>query len=704
MPLVRKTALALAVALPGLLLGRGESWVPRPPSPPPVATLTNEARYIEWKWRTDVTDPRTGVGQAGPVSVVGEPFAGLDAGNQSQSILFGEIAALDTAADDAWRGISSAADYNRHRAELRRRFLAAIGPLPDRTPLKTRVVETVRRPGYRLEKLVFESRPGVFVPAYRTFPESPDFKAPYPGVAVACGHSKEGKGWDGYLHAAVLSAQHGFAAIVYDPVEQGERASPIARAKGPCVAHNFLGAKAVLLGQSLAAVRIWDGMRAIDCLLESSEVDATKIGFMGNSGGGTMTSLMMCADPRIRAAAPSCFLTNLREVCDHKGPQDAEQNVFGQLAFGLNHAGYVLMSDIPVLMVTKVNDNFSFHGSLDTYSVARGLMRRLGKEARVALYSDPGPHGWTEGGRLASLDWMRAWMCGEESVLPLDVPAYRLNSIGYTDRISDGELPIPERNVVSGDVLTLEGAKDYHTVLAEESDRLSSGRAKLSLDEKRQRAATLAGVRLPSAAKVRVKAVGNGETNGVLWTRLAFQCPNGLVLPAVLLEPMVRSRVRPRLFAGTAGREAFAEEAFAAARSGAPALVADVTGCGEIGKPRYPHYGNKACPEEGMSWMLYLLGESMVGRRATDILVFADELERRYGLAPEGVFADTVTVAAAHAVAAAPEAFAKVSLRDAPTSWTEAMRATDPSGVALTWSVQGALKHYDWVDLIEEDK
>ena len=44
-----------------LALGRGEPWVPQPPEPPPVATLTNAARYVEWKWRTDVTDPSTGI-------------------------------------------------------------------------------------------------------------------------------------------------------------------------------------------------------------------------------------------------------------------------------------------------------------------------------------------------------------------------------------------------------------------------------------------------------------------------------------------------------------------------------------------------------------------------------------------------------------------------------------------------------------------
>ena len=60
---MRKRILILALLVSGLAFGRGESWVPKPPVPPPVGTLTNEARYIEWKWRTDVTAPKTGVTQ-----------------------------------------------------------------------------------------------------------------------------------------------------------------------------------------------------------------------------------------------------------------------------------------------------------------------------------------------------------------------------------------------------------------------------------------------------------------------------------------------------------------------------------------------------------------------------------------------------------------------------------------------------------------
>ena len=59
-----RLALGLCLVVLGLsAFGRGEGWLPKPPAPPPVATLTNEARYVEWKWREDVTDQTTGVTQ-----------------------------------------------------------------------------------------------------------------------------------------------------------------------------------------------------------------------------------------------------------------------------------------------------------------------------------------------------------------------------------------------------------------------------------------------------------------------------------------------------------------------------------------------------------------------------------------------------------------------------------------------------------------
>ena len=64
---MKSSAMALVVVTLCALVafGRGEPWLAKPPAPPPVSTLTNEARYIEWKFREDVTDPSTGLDTKG---------------------------------------------------------------------------------------------------------------------------------------------------------------------------------------------------------------------------------------------------------------------------------------------------------------------------------------------------------------------------------------------------------------------------------------------------------------------------------------------------------------------------------------------------------------------------------------------------------------------------------------------------------------
>jgi len=135
-----------------------------------------------------------------------------------------ELCAADKAADDAWRALKSRAEYDAYRARMRERLVTAIGGLGfERTSLNAKVTEKIQRDGYSIEKVLFESRPGVYVTALAFVPDAMKFKPPHRGIIVPCGHTTEAKGTDFYQRGGVMGARAGFVTLVYDPFAQGER-------------------------------------------------------------------------------------------------------------------------------------------------------------------------------------------------------------------------------------------------------------------------------------------------------------------------------------------------------------------------------------------------------------------------------------------------------------------------------------------------
>ena len=608
---------------------------------------------------------------------------------------------MDVEADLAWTKLKDRKEYDAYRKAMHRKMMAALGEWPARTPLNARTVATLQREGYRIEKVIFESMPGLFVTANLFLPDS-TARRPAPAIVMSCGHSADGKDCDIYLRACVLAVRQGFVALMYDPYEQGERRE--FPGIGSTQHHNIIGVKASLLGWSMPMLRIWDGMRAVDYAASRSEVDGESIGFMGQSGGGTMTALMTAADWRLKATAPSCYLTSLRHLCESMGPQDAEQNIFGQLAFGLNHTGYVLLPDTKVAVTCRFRDMFSIYGTLDLFRTVMTLASTVGTTDHYALNSAPGPHGWTESTETASVDWMRAWLKGERQLLPLDCTKYRPLDIGFNVKAVELGLSPDERGVTpTKRTMDLPGARDIHAILRERLAAAVKKRPAYSAAERGMMAAKLAGVRRPAEMKAKVKEVETVKLDGdgATLTRVAFIYPDGLELPACWLVPEKRDPAKaPLILVGTAGRAAWATEAKAWLAEGGAVLVADIIGCGEIGKPNAVFYGANDCPEEGVSVMLYLMGESMTGRRATDLLVLADWVKGKAGAAPALRAQGTTAVAAAHAHAAAPGAFAKVDVSDAPMSWTSFIETGDTVKYRYTCMVVNGLLHYDWTDLL----
>jgi dienelactone hydrolase len=321
--------------------------------------------------------------------------------------------------------IKAPQDILERQKALRAFFMKSLGDLPARTPLNARVVGSLARSGYRVEKIIFESRPNHHVTANFYVP---DGKPPFPGVLLPCGHSDNGKAYAGYQRMAILLVKNGMAVLCYDPIGQGERyqllddrGKPVIRGTAE---HTMEGIGALLVGRQLASYRIWDGFRALDYLAGRPEVDSGRLGCTGNSGGGTMTAYLMALDDRISVAAPSCYITSLERLFATIGPQDAEQHITGQVAAGMEHADYAtIRAPKPTLLVVGTRDYFDIQGSWDTYREVKLLFGRLGFGERVDLFESDEEHGFTKPRRIATVRWMRRWLLHQDDAVDeLDFP------------------------------------------------------------------------------------------------------------------------------------------------------------------------------------------------------------------------------------------------------------------------------------------
>jgi len=622
-----------------------------------------------------------------------------DAGLSTYKAVLGEVCAADEAADSAFAGLTSKEALAAHQRRLREHWLNAFGGFPERTPLNARVTGTVSRDGYRIEKILFESQPGLFVTAHLFLPDSNAVKPPYPAVLICCGHSDDGKASTSYQRGAVLAAQAGFAVLIYDPIDQGERLQlpgkkPPANVQG----HNITGVSAMLLGWSTARFRIWDGMRALDYLQSRPDVNPARIGVMGNSGGGTLSSYLMALDERIGAAAPSCYLSTLRDVCDRCGPQDAEQNSFGQLAFGLNHAGYVLLrAPSPVCLNCSHGDFFPFEGSQKTFATARAVFTRFGWDDRMTMIDVPGPHGWKEGARIGSIQWMRRWLREDPSALPLDLDRLRAACADFDAKKADCGLQEPAAWVTpTGQVRDLPGARSVYDIMRDELAAVERTRIKLSPEELQRTVRKVAGIRERAAIPFTPSEPQTVAHAGFKEVRQSFALPSGISLPAVTFVPD-KPTGAPVLVVDGAGKANAAHLVEKYLAAGHPVMTADLTGAGEIGGSLRRFYGAKNA-DEGVAVMLYLLGRSLVGLRAEDLLICAQAHSGACGKQPVILCAaGDLAVAAYHAYAAEPALFARVETQDKPLAWSDVVRSSDRSSFSLC--VHNALRFYDWTDL-----
>jgi dienelactone hydrolase len=291
---------------------------------------------------------------------------------------------------------------------LRARLVELLGGFPaTRIALRPLTLETREFPGYRREKIVFDTRPGVSVIGYVLFPKNA--KTPAPAMICVPGHGRgvddivgiDDKGNDrtdksGYQHDFALQVvESGLAAVAIEPLAFGARRDEITAKKGAgTTACQPAAGGALLVGQTMIGWRVWDVMRTIDYIETRPELDRSRVGVVGISGGGTASLFSAAVEQRLKVAYVSGYLNTFRD-CIGSLSHCIDNYVPGILNWAEMHDIAGLIAPRPLFVESGEKDNiFPIQASIESFNLVRQIYSVFGAAERVEQEIFPAEHSF----------------------------------------------------------------------------------------------------------------------------------------------------------------------------------------------------------------------------------------------------------------------------------------------------------------------
>lgn len=531
----------------------------------------------------------------------------------------GEVAKIRTI--EQWRD---------RQAEVRKTFADIIGPFPEKAPLNVKITGVLHKDGYRVEKTIYESRPGYYVTSALFVPDGLKGKAP--AILFCIGHSAAAFRRPLYQHVALNLVKKGFVVLAIDPIGQGERlqyydpeegASLIG---GSTLEHSYPAAQCFISGKSIAENFIWDGIRGIDYLLSREEVDPDRIGCHGLSGGGTQSSYIAAFDDRVKAVAPAGFITSLQRLLESIGPQDGEQNMYQDIFRGIDHADLLAVrAPKPALMVTTTGDFFSIQGSRETFEELKRVYAAYGKEDNIGMVEDDYGHGYTRKNREAIYAFFQKH---------LNLPGNPIDE--EVEYLTPEELTITD----TGQISTSLGGETAFSINASESleliENLEDSRRNLAehLPVVKNAAQRLSGYQKPGN-DCEALFTGRLHRDGYTIEKYFMQGEGDYVIPFVMMFPESKGPHPAVLYLHPDGKSADADPGGRMewlVRKGYAVLAPDLIGTGEMGPGIYQGdaYNFKVGKANYNLWFAALrIGRSIAGIRAGDTVRLINFLKSR---------------------------------------------------------------------------
>jgi cephalosporin-C deacetylase-like acetyl esterase len=576
---------------------------------------------------------------------------GLAAGDRSYSQDFpdmllshlaGKLNTLAAHWDRERDAIRTQAALEARNRFVREKFREMIHGYPERNALRPAVVRRHERDGYRVENVMFQSRPNFWVTGNLYVPTAG--RPPFPGIISPCGHYPLARMQPDYQFVYLNLVKSGFVVLAYDPIGQGERRqywdpqTGQADIADPIYEHSMPGQVLLMVGEDLTHYRIWDGMRAIDYLLTRPEVDPERIGCAGHSGGGTLTLFISALDERVKCAVVNEGGTGHRWPIELRpesriGPSDVEQNFFPGAKHGVDLCDlHVAIAPRPLLALIE---NYAPRFNRAAEHI-RARYQQLGVPEKFATEEATDPHAWTVKLRLAATDWMCRWFYGRSG--PAQEPEFEAERAEALYCTPDGSV----RYSHQGDTI-------FSLILKKQADlpprRGVPGNARELAAFREKIGSEIRGLlhyRKPEGP-LDVRRLVITPRKGYQVEKLEFLSEPGIYIPAWVFVPA--SKQEPQevtLFVNEAGKQADGME-FGLyerlARQGKLVVAVDVRGIGETRPPhsasndRWGPYSHLFDLETAMTYMTWYLEESLFGMRVQDVVRSVDYVLSR----PEAV-------------------------------------------------------------------
>jgi cephalosporin-C deacetylase-like acetyl esterase len=303
-------------------------------------------------------------------------------------------------------GVKDLEQWKQKRSQLRQQLLFMLGldPLPAKTPLHAATTGQLERERYRVEKVVFQSMPGLYVTGNLYIPKQVGRK---PAVLYLCGHAPSPWGAKvQYQHHGIWLASHGYVAFLIDTIEFGE-ISGIHHGLHDLDMWNWLS-----LGYSPAGPEVWNAIRALDYLTARPEVDSSRIGLTGISGGGAITWYAAAVDERFKVASPVCSTWSARSQVADKGVVENCDCIYFPNTFGFDLLTVgALIAPRPLKPLSAMRDvMFPPPGYHEVSRQLKPLYELYGATEKFADYEYDAQHEDILPFRKQADEWINRWL------------------------------------------------------------------------------------------------------------------------------------------------------------------------------------------------------------------------------------------------------------------------------------------------------